>query len=154
MTYIVNESCIKCKLMDCVEVCPVDCFYEGENMLVIHPDECIDCGVCEPECPVDAIKPDTEPGAEKWLKLNADYAKTWPNITVKRAPSADSKEWEGKPDNVGRLVPQAVDGTEVRKADLVLVSNEHFDHGSPLDVGDVVARTCAQVVAPGESLAV
>ena len=55
MTYIVNEACIKCKYMDCVEVCPVDCFYEGENMLVIHPDECIDCGVCEPECPADAI---------------------------------------------------------------------------------------------------
>jgi Fe-S-cluster-containing hydrogenase component 2 len=72
--------------MDCVEVCPVDCFHEGENMLVIHPDECIDCGVCEPECPVEAIKPDTEPSAEKWLKLNADYAKTWPNITVKRDP--------------------------------------------------------------------
>ena len=67
MTYIVNENCIKCKYTDCVEVCPVDCFYEGENMLVIHPDECIDCGVCEPECPVDAIKPDTEPGLEKWL---------------------------------------------------------------------------------------
>ena len=65
MTYVVVESCIKCKYMDCVEVCPVDCFYEGENMLVIHPDECIDCGVCEPECPVDAIKPDTEPGLEK-----------------------------------------------------------------------------------------
>ena len=62
MTYIVNESCIKCKYMDCVEVCPVDCFYEGENMLVIHPDECIDCGVCEPECPAEAIKPDTEAG--------------------------------------------------------------------------------------------
>ena len=61
MTYIVNDSCIKCKYMDCVEVCPVDCFYEGENMLVIHPEECIDCGVCEPECPVEAIKPDTEP---------------------------------------------------------------------------------------------
>jgi NAD-dependent dihydropyrimidine dehydrogenase PreA subunit len=56
LTYIVNESCIKCKYMDCVEVCPVDCFYEGENMLVIHPDECIDCGVCEPECPVDALR--------------------------------------------------------------------------------------------------
>ena len=84
MTYVVNESCIKCKLMDCVEVCPVDCFYEGENMLVIHPDECIDCGVCEPECPVDAIKPDTEPGLEKWLSLNAEYAKIWPNITVKK----------------------------------------------------------------------
>ncbi len=86
MTYIVNESCIKCKLMDCVEICPVDCFYEGENMLVIHPDECIDCGVCEPECPVDAIKPDTEPGAEKWLPLNAEYARIWPNITRKKAP--------------------------------------------------------------------
>ena len=67
MTYVVNDACIKCKYTDCVEVCPVDCFYEGENMLVIHPDECIDCGVCEPECPVDAIKPDTEPGLEKWL---------------------------------------------------------------------------------------
>ena len=86
MTYIVNESCIKCKYMDCVEVCPVDCFYEGENMLVIHPDECIDCGVCEPECPVDAIKPDTEPGLEKWLDINTKYALVWPNITVKREP--------------------------------------------------------------------
>ena len=74
MTYIVNESCIRCKYTDCVEVCSVDCFYEGENMLVIHPDECIDCGVCEPECPVDAIKPDTEPGAEKWLDLNRQYS--------------------------------------------------------------------------------
>ncbi len=86
MTYVVVESCIKCKYMDCVEVCPVDCFYEGENMLVIHPDECIDCGVCEPECPVDAIKPDTEPGLEKWLELNAEYSKTWANITVKKRP--------------------------------------------------------------------
>jgi NAD-dependent dihydropyrimidine dehydrogenase PreA subunit len=58
MTYVVVENCIKCKYMDCVEVCPVDCFYEGENMLVIHPDECIDCGVCEPECPAEAIKPE------------------------------------------------------------------------------------------------
>jgi ferredoxin len=89
MTYVVNESCIKCKLMDCVEVCPVDCFYEGESMLVIHPDECIDCGVCEPECPVDAIKPDTEPGLEKWLSINTEYAKLWPNITLKKEPPAD-----------------------------------------------------------------
>ena len=98
MTYVVNENCIKCKYMDCVEVCPVDCFYEGANMLVIHPDECIDCGVCEPECPVEAIKPDTEPGLEKWLELNAEYAKTWPNITVKRDPPADAKDWDGVPD--------------------------------------------------------
>jgi ferredoxin len=100
LTYIVNDNCIRCKLMDCVEVCPVDCFYEGENMLVIHPDECIDCGVCEPECPVDAIKPDNQPGLEKWLSLNAEYAKLWPNITVKKTPPPDSKEWEGKSDKL------------------------------------------------------
>ena len=95
MTYVVNDNCIRCKFMDCVEVCPVDCFYEGENMLVIHPDECIDCGVCEPECPVDAIKPDTEPGLEKWLEVNAEYASKWPNITVKSDPPPDAKEFEG-----------------------------------------------------------
>ncbi len=66
----------------------MDCFYEGENMLVIHPDECIDCGVCEPECPAVAIVADTEPGLDKWLKLNAEYAKVWPNITIKRDPPA------------------------------------------------------------------
>ena len=99
MTYIVNDNCIKCKYMDCVEVCPADCFYEGENMLVIHPDECIDCGVCEPECPVEAIKPDTEPGADKWLGLNAEYAKVWPNITAKKPalPEAEAvKDEAGK----------------------------------------------------------
>ncbi len=74
MTYIVTDNCIKCKYMDCVEVCPVDCFYEGENMLVIHPDECIDCGVCEPECPAEAIKPDTEPNLDKWLEINTKFA--------------------------------------------------------------------------------
>jgi ferredoxin len=94
MTYIVVDACIKCKLMDCVEVCPVDCFYEGENMLVIHPDECIDCGVCEPECPIEAIKPDTEDGLESWLEVNRDYSEKWPNITVKGEPPADSKEFE------------------------------------------------------------
>ena len=92
MTYVVDENCIRCKIMDCVEVCPVDCFYEGENMLVIHPDECIDCGVCVPECPVDAIKPDTEPGLEKWLRLNAEYAIVWPNVTMKKPPPPDSKD--------------------------------------------------------------
>jgi ferredoxin len=100
MTYIVNDKCIKCKYMDCVEVCPVDCFYEGENMLVIHPDECIDCGVCEPECPIEAIKPDTEPGLEKFLKVNADFAKIWPNITTKKEPPADAKNWEDVPDKL------------------------------------------------------
>src|SRR5665647_2880125 len=81
--------------MDCVDVCPVDCFYEGENMLVIHPDECIDCGVCVPECPVDAIKPDTEPGLEKWLSLNAEYAKIWPNIMVKKTPRPTRRSGRG-----------------------------------------------------------
>ena len=95
MTYVVTENCIKCKYMDCVEVCPVDCFYEGENMLVIHPDECIDCGVCEPECPADAIKPDTEPSLEKWLEVNANYAKSWPNITQKKDAPDDAKEFDG-----------------------------------------------------------
>src|SRR6202023_3067907 len=105
LTYVVADNCIRCKIMDCVDVCPVDCFYEGENMLVIHPDECIDCGVCEPECPVDAIKPDTESGLEKWLSLNAEYAKIWPNITDKKAPPPDSKEWEGKLDKVQYFSP-------------------------------------------------
>jgi ferredoxin len=96
MTYVVVENCIKCKYMDCVEVCPVDCFYEGENMLVIHPDECIDCGVCEPECPAEAIKPDTEPNLDPWLRLNADYSKTWPNVRTKREPAPDAKDYDGR----------------------------------------------------------
>jgi ferredoxin len=95
MTYVVNEACIKCKYMDCVEVCPVDCFYEGENMLVIHPDECIDCGVCEPECPVEAITPDTTPGAERWVEMNRQYAEAWPNITRKGPPPADADSFKG-----------------------------------------------------------
>ena len=96
MTYIVNEACIKCKYMDCVEVCPVDCFYVGENMLVIHPDECIDCGVCEPECPVEAIKPDTEPGTEKWVEMNRQYAEAWPNITRKGEAARRRRPVEGR----------------------------------------------------------
>ena len=93
MTFIVNESCIKCKYMDCIEVCPVDCFYVGENMLVIHPDECIDCGVCEPECPVEAILPDTVSEADDWLEINLKYSKMWPNITRKGEPPADADDF-------------------------------------------------------------
>ena len=97
MTYIVTDACIKCKYTDCVEVCPVDCFYEGENMLVIHPDECIDCGVCEPECPAEAIKADTESNLEKWLELNTKFADLWPNITIKKdAPPADADDFLNK----------------------------------------------------------
>jgi ferredoxin len=95
MAYVVTEACIRCKFMDCVEVCPVDCFYEGENMLVIKPDECIDCGVCEPECPAEAIIADVEPGAERWLELNRKYAEIWPNITRKGEPPADAEAWRG-----------------------------------------------------------
>ena len=97
MTYIVNDSCIACKYTDCVEVCPVDCFYEGENMLVIHPDECIDCGVCEPECPADAIRPDTEPDMEKWVEFNRKYSELWPVIITKKDPLPNADEMDGKP---------------------------------------------------------
>ena len=100
MTYLVNDNCIKCKHMDCVDVCPVDCFYEGENMLVINPEECIDCGVCEPECPAEAIIPDNIVDTVdmlKWDEINRKYSAIWPNITQKREEDGppDAKEWEG-----------------------------------------------------------
>ena len=95
MTYLVNDKCIKCKHMDCVEVCPVDCFYEGENMLVINPDECIDCGVCEPECPVEAIIPDTVEDANKWLEVNTKYSELWPNIATKKEMMQKERTVEG-----------------------------------------------------------
>ena len=101
MTYIVNETCIKCKLMDCVDVCPVDCFYEGENMLVINPDECIDCGVCEPECPIDAIVADSNENLEdkeKWLLLNKKFSALWPNITKRKDPMLDHEKFKSVKD--------------------------------------------------------
>tara|TARA_Y100000590_G_C15456928_1_gene914957 strand:+ start:187 stop:486 length:300 start_codon:yes stop_codon:yes gene_type:complete len=81
--------------MDCVEVCPVDCFYEGENMLVIKPDECIDCGVCEPECPINAIEPDTNENTSSWVNFNKKYSELWPNITRKRENEVpkDQEKW-------------------------------------------------------------
>jgi ferredoxin len=96
MTFVVTEACIKCKYMDCVEVCPVDCFYEGPNFLAIDPDECIDCALCEPECPVNAIYPEEElPEAyQEFLGLNERLAKKWPNITEKKQPPADANEWQ------------------------------------------------------------
>jgi ferredoxin len=85
--------------MDCVEVCPVDCFYVGDNMLVIHPDECIDCGVCVPECPAEAISPDSDiPSDSHWLGLNRKYAGLWPNIVAKGTPPPDADVWNGVPD--------------------------------------------------------
>ncbi len=100
MTYIVNDACIKCKYTDCVEVCPVDCFYEGENMLVINPEECIDCGVCELECPVEAILPDTQEGIEHWVEFNQKYANIWPVITVMIDTPADADDWKGVPNKI------------------------------------------------------
>jgi ferredoxin len=102
MTYAITEACIKCKYMDCVEVCPVDCFYEGENMLVINPSECIDCGVCEPTCPTEAIVPDTAGGIEKWLALNSNFSGKWPNITCKRQSPTDADEHKGEQDKFNK----------------------------------------------------
>ena len=105
MTFIVTESCIKCKYMDCVEVCPVDCFHEGPNMLVIDPEECIDCTLCEPECPVDAIYADDEipEGQEQYLKLNEELSLEWPVITEIGDVPADADNWKDKPDKAKLL---------------------------------------------------
>lgn len=105
MTFVVTDNCIKCKLTDCVEVCPVDCFYEGPNMLVIHPDECIDCALCEPECPIDAIFSEDELPEEQrpFLKLNADLAAKWPNITEQKAALPDYEKWDKKPNKIKLL---------------------------------------------------
>ena len=105
MTFIVGESCIKCKLGDCVEVCPVDCFHEGPNMLVINPDECIDCALCEPECPVDAIFADDEipEGQEAFEELNRELSETWPVISHPPAPPSDADEWRDVKDKMQYL---------------------------------------------------
>ena len=96
MTFVVTENCIKCKYTDCVEVCPVDCFYEGPNFLVIHPDECIDCALCEPECPVNAIMSEDDLPEEQreFLAINADLSQNWPNITAKKDGLDDAASWE------------------------------------------------------------
>lgn len=97
MTFVVTENCIKCKYQDCVEVCPVDCFYEGPNFLVIHPDECIDCALCEPECPANAIFSEDEVPADQkaFIQINAELAQKWPNITEIGERPADGKQWDG-----------------------------------------------------------
>jgi ferredoxin len=96
MTYVVTEACIRCKYTDCVEVCPVDCFHEGPNFLVIDPEECIDCNLCEPECPVEAIlsEDDVPVGQRQFLELNRDLAKIWPVILKKKDPPADADDWK------------------------------------------------------------
>ncbi|BBA36607.1 ferredoxin, 4Fe-4S [Methylocaldum marinum] len=105
MTFVVTENCIKCKFTDCVDVCPVDCFHEGPNFLVIDPDECIDCTLCEPECPANAIYSEDEvpEGQEQFIQLNAQLAKVWPTITEVKPALEDAEEWNGKPDKTQYL---------------------------------------------------
>jgi ferredoxin len=105
MTFVVIDNCIKCKYTDCVEVCPVDALHEGPNFLVIDPDECIDCTLCEPECPINAIYPedDVPSGQEALVALNAELAKSWPVITERKDAPADAGDWEGKPDRLALL---------------------------------------------------
>lgn len=99
MTYVVAENCIKCKYTDCVEVCPVDCFHEGPNFLVIDPEECIDCNLCVAECPAQAIFPEDDVPADQrqFITLNAELARLWPAITEKKHAPADADAWNGKP---------------------------------------------------------
>ncbi len=105
MTYVVLENCIRCKYTDCVEVCPVDCFHEGPNFLVIDPDECIDCSLCEPECPAEAILPEDDLSKEQqqFVALNAELAKIWPVISEKKDPLPDAEEWDGQPNKLQYL---------------------------------------------------
>ncbi len=99
MAFVITENCIKCKFTDCVDVCPVDCFHEGPNFLVIDPDECIDCTLCEPECPANAIyaEDDVPAGQEHFIALNAELAKAWPTISEVKDPQPEADEWNGKP---------------------------------------------------------
>jgi ferredoxin len=105
MTYVVTETCIRCKYTDCVEVCPVDCFREGPNFLVIDPDECIDCTLCVPECPVNAIyaEDDVPPEQKQFIPLNAELAKKWPAITEKKPSPEDAAQWENVPNKIEHL---------------------------------------------------
>ena len=105
MTFIVTESCIKCKYTDCVEVCPVDCFHEGPNMLVIDPDECIDCTLCEPECPVEAImsEDDVPDNQQQFIELNSELAKGWPVINEMKDAPADADDWKEVADKIEHL---------------------------------------------------
>jgi ferredoxin len=132
MTYVVTESCIKCKYTDCVEVCPVDCFYEGPEFLVIHPDECIDCGLCEPECPIEAIFADDELPKDQieFIEINAKLADVYENITEasEPLPDADSfKDVEGKKQflNIGINISETMPANNEKNSNTILL----YDNG-------------------------
>ena len=105
MTFVVTENCIKCKYTDCVEVCPVDCFHEGPNFLVINPEECIDCTLCVPECPAEAIfsEDDLPDDQSEFLSINEELSQTWPTISEKKAPPVDAEDWDGEPNKMPLL---------------------------------------------------
>jgi ferredoxin len=106
MTHVVTEACIRCKYTDCVDVCPVDCFREGPNFLTIDPDECIDCAVCIPECPVNAIYAEEDVPADQMhmIKLNVELARSgWLSITKRKTPMADADDWKDKTDKLSEL---------------------------------------------------
>ena len=111
MSYLVIDNCIKCKHTDCVEVCPVDCFYDAGEMLVIDPNECIDCGVCEPECPVDAIVFDDSLDTdekEKWYNINEELAKVGENIAEKISAPVDAEVWDGVPNKYEMFIEKSI----------------------------------------------
>ncbi len=117
MAYVVTENCIKCKYTDCVDVCPVECFHEGPEMLVIDPDECIDCALCVPECPIDAIFDEDELPDEqrKFIKINAELSQKWPVIEETIAALEDADEWNGIPNKINYLADLLEDSKNLSK---------------------------------------
>lgn len=105
MTFVVTDACVKCKFTDCIDVCPVDCFHEGEMMVVINPDLCIDCGVCEPECPIDAIKPEG-PELLVWAERGRYYSSIWPTITATKKPMPDAEKYQDEENKFDRYMKE------------------------------------------------
>lgn len=105
MAFVITDACIRCKYTDCVDVCPVDCFREGPNTLVIDPDECIDCELCVPQCPIDAIFSieDLPEDKKEFIEINAELSKTWPAIVTRKDPLPDAEDWKNIPNKVEHL---------------------------------------------------